>query len=75
DIPAEQITRVDPQIIATYAGTKGVTPGSVLAYILGLGDNPQNGQTATGTDGNIYVATNGVFVLTPRLQGVGGRKF
>ncbi len=61
-IPAEQIQRIDPQILASYASYPGITPGSVLAYILGLGDTAANGAIVNGTDGNAYQMINGVFV-------------
>jgi hypothetical protein len=57
-IPTEQITRIDPQILAQYGASVGVNPGTVLAYMLGLGGSGSVGQTATGTDGNIYNFTN-----------------
>jgi len=61
DIPAEQIQRIDPAILADYSTTTGVNAGTVLAYMLGLGANPANGTMATGSDGNAYQALNGVF--------------
>lgn len=61
DIPAEQIQRIDPQILATYTTITGVTAGSVLAYILGLGTAPADGSVSVGDDGNAYKALNGVF--------------
>jgi hypothetical protein len=61
DIPAEQIQRIDPQILSMYATTTGVNAGTVLAYILGLGDNPVDGNITNGSDGNAYKALGGVF--------------
>ena len=75
DIPAEQINRVDPQILAMYSQTTGVTPGSVLAYMLGLGGGATEGTKETGSDGNIYVMTNGVYVQQAKgstLAGIPG---
>lgn len=74
NIPAEQIARVDPQILAQYSTTTGVTPGSVLAYMLGLGGSAANETQATGSDGNLYIMTNGQWIRQPTaataLQGV-----
>lgn len=61
DIPAEQIARIDPQILALYSITTGVNGGTVLAYMLGLGSNPADGTIMNGTDGNAYKAMGGVF--------------
>lgn len=61
DIPAEQIARIDPGILSMYATTTGVNAGSVLAYILGLGANPNDGTIVNGSDGNAYKALGGVF--------------
>jgi hypothetical protein len=61
DIPAEQIQRIDPQILSTYATVTGINAGTVLAYLLGLGANPLNGTMMQGSDGNIYQALNSVF--------------
>jgi hypothetical protein len=75
-IPAEQIQRIDPQILAEYASTTGVNPGTVLAYMLGLGESAAAGQKATGTDGNLYTFTNGVWLrpASGALSGIpGGR--
>jgi len=55
NIPIEQINRIDPQILAQYSATVGVTPGSVLAYMLGLGGAAAYNTQTTGTDGNLYV--------------------
>lgn len=60
-IPQEQIQRIDPQILAMYSTTTGVTAGTVLAYILGLGANPTDGTVLNGSDGNVYKALGGVF--------------
>jgi hypothetical protein len=75
-IPAEQIKRIDPQILAEYASTTGVNPGTVLAYMLGLGGAGRPGQKTTGSDGNLYTYTNGVWIrpAAGALSGVpGGR--
>jgi hypothetical protein len=61
NIPAEQIARIDPQILAMYSTTTGVNAGTVLAYILGLGANPTDGTVMNGSDGNVYKALGGVF--------------
>lgn len=61
DIPAEQIDRIDPGILSMYATTTGVNAGTVLAYILGLGANPVDGNIVNGSDGNAYKALGGVF--------------
>ena len=61
DIPAEQITRIDPQILNMYSTTTGVAGGTVLAYMLGLGANPADGTITNGSDGNAYKALGGVF--------------
>jgi hypothetical protein len=57
NIPAEQIARIDPQILTQYASTVGVNPGTVLAYMLGLGGAAAAGTTTTGSDGNLYTYT------------------
>lgn len=57
-IPTEQIQRIDPAILATFGATVGVNPGTVLAYMLGLGGAGSAGQTTTGSDGNIYTYTS-----------------
>jgi hypothetical protein len=62
NIPAEQIKRIDPQILAEYSSTTGVTPGSVLAFMLGLGGSAANSTQATGSDGNLYVMTGGAWI-------------
>ena len=61
DIPTEQISRIDPQLLSTYASTTGVNAGTALAYILGLGGASTNGTMVTGSDGNTYQYNNGVF--------------
>lgn len=61
DIPAEQIARIDPQILSMYSTVTGVNAGTVLAYMLGLGTNPVDGNIANGSDGNAYKALGGVF--------------
>jgi hypothetical protein len=61
DIPAEQIERIDPQILSMYSTTTGVNAGTVLAYMLGLGANPADGTVMNGSDGNAYKALDGVF--------------
>jgi hypothetical protein len=75
DIPAEQIQRIDPQILQTYSSTTGVNAGTALAYILGLGANPTDGTIINGSDGNAYKALGGVFYLQgtgTRLNRIGG---
>jgi len=67
-IPTEQINRIDPLVLANFASEigPGVVPGTVLAYMLGLGANtPAAGATSTGSDGNLYTFTNGVWIFTP----------
>lgn len=61
NIPAEQIQRIDPQILSMYSTTVGIHSGTVLAYILGLGSNPTDGTMMNGSDGNVYKALGGVF--------------
>jgi hypothetical protein len=61
-IPAEQIARIDPQIVAASNMATGITPGSVLAYVLGLGGAAANNVQATGSDGNLYTMTGGMWV-------------
>jgi hypothetical protein len=62
DIPAEQINRIDPQILSMYSTTTGVNGGTALAYMLGLGASPADGGTImNGSDGFAYKATGGVF--------------
>jgi hypothetical protein len=65
-IPDEQITRIDAQVRAQYIGANGATvpvqPGSVLAYILGLGGAQAAGTEAGGSDGNVYVMSNGAWL-------------
>jgi hypothetical protein len=68
-IPAEQIQRLDPQILAQYVNTQGVNQGTVLAYMLGLGDSGVNGQITNGSDGNAYQYSNGVFILQGTASG------
>lgn len=78
-IPAEQIARIDSQIVAASNMASGITPGSVLAYVLGLGGAAANSTQATGSDGNLYQMIGAVWVrLTPAypasgsgLQGLG----
>lgn len=62
DIPAEQIQRIDPQILATYSTTVGVNSGTALAYMLGLGTISTNGQMMQGSDGFSYQAQGGVWI-------------
>ncbi len=61
DIPAEQINRIDPQILGMYSTTTGVNAGTVLAYMLGLGGAAGNGTMMPGSDGNIYQMLNGTY--------------
>jgi len=61
DIPSEQIMRIDPQILSMYSTTTGVNAGTALAYLLGLGANPQDGTIRAGSDGNAYKALGNVF--------------
>lgn len=75
-IPTEQINRIDPAILAAYGADVGVNPGTVLAYMLGLGGAGSPGQTATGSDGNFYTFTNNgswqrSAAAGPGLQGIG----
>ena len=52
DIPDDQLIRVGPQVASN---TGPVTPGTVLAYILGLGaDTPAVGTTRDTSSQNIY---------------------
>jgi hypothetical protein len=73
DIPAEQIERIDPQILASYTQTSGVNPGTALAYLLGLGaDTSTPGAIVNGSDGYAYKVLGGVFVRQgpgTKLQG------
>lgn len=63
DIPDEQIARIDPQILASYKSYPGITPGSLLAYMLGLGTTPPLPNTiANGSDGSAYQFISGVWV-------------
>lgn len=75
NIPAEQIARIDPQILAQYSTTTGVQPASVLAYMLGLGGAAANSTQTTGSDGNLYVMTGGMWIRQPTaaatMQGLG----
>lgn len=61
DIPAEQIQRIDLQILQKYADTTNVTAGSALAYMLGLGGYASTGVQITGSDGRVYTGQNGAF--------------
>lgn len=61
DIPAEQINRIDPQILSMYATTTGVNAGTALAYILGLGGIAADGTIANGSDGYAYKSLGGVY--------------
>jgi hypothetical protein len=61
NIPAEQLQRIDPQILTMYSTTTGVNGGSVLAYMLGLGGVAADGTIMNGSDGNAYKSLGGVF--------------
>jgi hypothetical protein len=63
DIPTEQIMRIDPQILKMYATTTGITAGTVLAFMLGLGSaaGEVDGTIANGSDGNAYILQGGTF--------------
>lgn len=62
DIPAEQINRIDPQILGQYSATVGVNGGTVLAYLLGLGTGQAaDGTMMNGSDGYAYKLQGGVF--------------
>ncbi len=61
DIPAEQINRIDPQILAMYSATTGVTGGTVLAYMLGVGGSAPDGTIRNGSDGYAYKSLGGIF--------------
>lgn len=76
NIPTEQINRIDPQILAEYSTTTGVDPGSVLAYMLGLGGSAAANTTATGSDGNIYEMVGGMWIRQPSaaLSGIRGTR-
>jgi len=76
NIPAEQINRIDPQLLAEYTTMTGVTPGSVLAYMLGLGGAAASGTQVTGTDGNLYIMQGGLFMRQAKgtLSGIRGAR-
>lgn len=61
DIPAEQIQRIDPQILAMYSTISGVGGGTALAYLLGLGAAAPDGTMMNGSDGNTYKSLGGSF--------------
>lgn len=61
DIPAEQIARIDPQILQQYSTTTGVTAGTALAYLLGLGGPAPDGTMMPGSDGFIYQMLGGIY--------------
>ena len=69
-IPAEQVARIDSQILNKYMGSGGaavpVNPGTLLAYMLGLGGSGSQGQTSSGSDGNTYTYSGGQW-LSPAL--------
>lgn len=72
DIPTEQINRIDPAILSQYASEINVNPGTVLAYMLGLGGQAAAGTFLTGSDGNKYQFLGGAWVRqTTGLSGVG----
>lgn len=77
DYPAEQINRIEPQLLSMYLTITGVNSGSVLAYILGLGGtNPADGTIVQGSDGNAYKALGGVYyrqgtATSSTLNGIG----
>lgn len=61
DVPAEQINRIDPQILGMYSSTTGVNGGTVLAFMLGLGGSAPDGTMRQGSDGYIYKSLGGTF--------------
>ena len=61
DIPSEQIARIDPQILSMYSTTTGVTAGTALAYMLGLGGAAPDGTIMNGSDGYAYKSLGGVY--------------
>jgi hypothetical protein len=67
NIPAEQIARIDPAILSRYAATTSIQPGSVLAYLLGVGGLAPQGTTMQGTDGHSYQMSNGMYT---RMSGL-----
>jgi hypothetical protein len=70
DIPAEQIYRIDPQILQFYVGQANVNGGTALAYMLGLGaGSAPDGTMTVGADGNSYKLQQGVYYR----QGTGTR--
>lgn len=72
DIPTEQINRIDPAILSQYAAEVNVNPGTVLAYMLGLGGAAAPGTFLTGSDGNKYQFLGNAWVRqTAGLSGLG----
>jgi hypothetical protein len=67
NIPAEQLQRISPTAIMRYTSTTAVNPGTVLAYMLGLGGNAGEGAKHYGADGQSYTFASGVWVLTSAL--------
>lgn len=69
DITDAQLQRVGAQIAA--AEPTAINPGTVLAYMLGLGVvAPTAGQHAVGSDGRLYTGSGGIWVYNP--TGAGG---
>ncbi|HEY2419702.1 MAG TPA: hypothetical protein VGH84_17435 [Steroidobacteraceae bacterium] len=58
-LPANPISSY---ILAQYATTLGVNPGSILAAMLGLPANQARGTFAPGNDGFNYLMVDGVFI-------------
>ena len=54
DIPDEQLKRIDGKVRIGYTKLGPVLPGSVLAYMLGLGDRTIPGEIQFGNDGLKY---------------------
>lgn len=72
DVPTEQINRIDPLILSRYASETNVNPGTVLAYMLGLGGPSIAGTFRTGSDGNKYQYSGSAWIRsTAGLSGAG----
>ena len=61
-ISSTQLERINPVIRTTYRNLGPVLPGSVLAYMLGLGDRIIPGEVQFGTDGLKYRTVNRMYV-------------
>lgn len=73
-------TPISSYIVAQYATSIGINPGSVLAALLGLPANQTRGTFAPGNDGYNYLMVDGVFIrqgtqtqLTRNLGPIGPR--